>query len=285
MSVDRRFLEDLITAVHSEGADLNQTACLLRCLQLASGEITPQWLTARGFDIARDGRFQRCLGALIRVGILQQAGKDRWHNPHTGHLSDMAIAISGAAAAWSVSRAALAPDVAITLPQKPSALGRALEGVLLDYSHLVATEDGLHEIARRAVDELVILTPFLNEAAAPSLASVFAATKARNRILVVRRFERVRRALACIRDELIYSGVQIFDYYRMTDGEAYETFHAKVVLADSHHAYVGSANFLRYSRASVEIGVIFHGNTVRVISKLVRAIRAISTRCEIPLGT
>jgi hypothetical protein len=58
----------------------------------------------------------------------------------------------------------------------------------------------------------------------------------------------------------------------------FETFHAKVALADSELAYVGSANMTMFSRPSMELGVLIEGRAARVVANVVRAVR----RCRIP---
>jgi phosphatidylserine/phosphatidylglycerophosphate/cardiolipin synthase-like enzyme len=51
----------------------------------------------------------------------------------------------------------------------------------------------------------------------------------------------------------------------------FETFHAKVALADSELAYVGSANMTMFSRHSMELGVLIEGRAARVVANVVRA--------------
>jgi hypothetical protein len=72
---------------------------------------------------------------------------------------------------------------------------------------------------------------------------------------------------------LIAAGIHVLAYNRPTDeGEGYETFHAKVVLADSCLAYVGSANLLAYARSSLELGIVVDGKAAQVVATVVCAI-------------
>ncbi len=58
---------------------------------------------------------------------------------------------------------------------------------------------------------------------------------------------------------------------------AIETFHAKILLADSDHAYIGSANMNRWSRdVSMECGVIVSGPCVRPVATLVDAMISVA---------
>lgn len=70
-------------------------------------------------------------------------------------------------------------------------------------------------------------------------------------------------------------GVRVLNYLLPADG-SYETFHAKVVIADGDHAYVGSANMTRYARHSMELGVIVKGRPARAVAALVRGVERIS---------
>ena len=56
-----------------------------------------------------------------------------------------------------------------------------------------------------------------------------------------------------------------------------ETFHAKILLADTDKAYIGSANMNRWSRDySMECGVIIRGPCVKPVATLVDAMTSIS---------
>jgi phosphatidylserine/phosphatidylglycerophosphate/cardiolipin synthase-like enzyme len=48
------------------------------------------------------------------------------------------------------------------------------------------------------------------------------------------------------------------------EATGYETFHAKVLLADDDEAYVGSANMTKWSfEQSLELGVLVRGRAAR----------------------
>jgi phosphatidylserine/phosphatidylglycerophosphate/cardiolipin synthase-like enzyme len=81
--------------------------------------------------------------------------------------------------------------------------------------------------------------------------------------------------LAPILDELSAQKVRIFDYFLQHE-DSYETFHAKILVADDTRAYVGSANFLRFRKNSLELGVMVKGHTARTIRFISDAMKEIS---------
>src|SRR6266446_1927253 len=71
--------------------------------------------------------------------------------------------------------------------------------------------------------------------------------------------------------DLTAAGILAFDYTLDAVG-GFETFHAKVALADSELAYVGSANMTMFARHSMELGVVVEGRAARVIANVIRAV-------------
>ena len=85
-----------------------------------------------------------------------------------------------------------------------------------------------------------------------------------------------------LRPWLAARAVKVFNYSIPRDGGGgRETFHAKVILADRHSAYVGSTNLTAASRNySMELGVVLHGRAAVQIGEVVNAvIRAAETHC------
>ena len=66
-----------------------------------------------------------------------------------------------------------------------------------------------------------------------------------------------------------------FDYTLNAVG-GFETFHAKVGLADSVLAYVGSANMTMFSRHSMDLGVLVEGRAARVVANVTRAVTKVA---------
>nr|WP_281417414.1 phospholipase D-like domain-containing protein [Plastoroseomonas hellenica] len=149
------------------------------------------------------------------------------------------------------------------------------------FTTLTDTHDAFTHIARRAIDRLVIMVPFIDKAGAAWAAELFEATAAAQRVLILRDASQL---MACgragVRLRMLATGV--FDYC-FTDGHngaaLGETFHAKVVVADGVNAYVGSANLLRRSRHSnLECGMLIDGPGARAVAMLVDTVLNIAHR-------
>jgi hypothetical protein len=70
-------------------------------------------------------------------------------------------------------------------------------------------------------------------------------------------------------------GVEAYDYTIEGSG-GFETFHAKVALADNELAYVGSANMTVFARHSMDLGFLVEGRSARVVANVLRAVIKIS---------
>ncbi|MCK8788187.1 hypothetical protein M0638_27950 [Roseomonas sp. NAR14] len=127
------------------------------------------------------------------------------------------------------------------------------------------------------------MTPFLNEEGMRWALRVFAeAPPGVERHLVLRNRQRVYGLLHAHHDEFRALGVSLFDYWVPSpSGSGYETFHAKVVLADAEFAYLGSANFIRYLCSSVEMGVLLEGLPVLAVAETVAAAKEISEKFSV----
>lgn len=158
----------------------------------------------------------------------------------------------------------------VTPPPEPSAFSAAVVRTGLARADLVETAGAMHDVARSALRSLVVLTPFANESGLDFVAGLFRCSAASERVLVIRR-RSARTAYAARAAELALLGVDVRDY-TVPHADGYETFHAKVVLADGARAYVGSANMLHYARHSLELGVLLDGRGVEVLAAAVRAI-------------
>jgi hypothetical protein len=168
---------------------------------------------------------------------------------------------------------------AVTMPRPPSRIGIALPTMGLSHAQLVNTEIAMQRVASAAVTRLVVMTPFTNSDGLRFVQVLFKSTEASERVLVVRYAAETRLAIQA--DMAILKGLGIsIKNYMIEDDDGFETFHAKVVLADEHMAYVGSANMLKYARHSVELGVVVQGVAARVIANVVRAAEAVALQIE-----
>jgi phosphatidylserine/phosphatidylglycerophosphate/cardiolipin synthase-like enzyme len=163
----------------------------------------------------------------------------------------------------------------VTLPYRPSKLEQALATVAPDGAPaLTATQDAFNHLARRSKHKLVIMTPFIDADGISWATKLFQASPAIEKILVLRdrdkldQFDAEATALTPLLTELLE--------YRVKHADRtlpFETFHAKIVMADNSAAYVGSANLLHSSyEVALECGFIIEGAAVRQVSDLVEAI-------------
>lgn len=168
----------------------------------------------------------------------------------------------------------------VTLPGERSRFGAALKRHAGEaFTTLTDTHDAFIHIARRAIDRLVIMVPFIDRAGAAWAAELFEATAAAQRVLILRDASQLTTCgQAGVRLKALTTGT--FDYCFTTSdsaGELGETFHAKVVLADGISAYVGSANLLRRSRYSnLECGLLVDGPAALTVGVLIDTVLAIA---------
>lgn len=175
---------------------------------------------------------------------------------------------------------AATPDNAaavVTMPRAPSAIARALPTTGVSYANLMSTDDALVRVATSAHKTFTIMTPFLNAAGLSRALEVFNRSSAPNKTLITRRSGAAARALRAGGAAALHrASIQPLDYLiRDADG-GFETFHAKVALADETLAYVGSANMTVYDRHSMELGVMMEGYPARVVASVVRAVEQIA---------
>ncbi|MDX2145207.1 MAG: phospholipase D-like domain-containing protein [Rhodospirillaceae bacterium] len=163
----------------------------------------------------------------------------------------------------------------VTFPNAPSAIAAALPATGVAHAGLVSTEETLRKIADAALSRFTIASPFLNMAGLDASIELFGRTRARSKRLVTRCTDEVQIAIQSRLTQLTDAGVEVLDYYLSTE-LGFETFHAKIVLADQDLAYVGSANMTLYARRSMELGVLVEGRPAKVIASAVRAMEKIS---------
>jgi phosphatidylserine/phosphatidylglycerophosphate/cardiolipin synthase-like enzyme len=166
-------------------------------------------------------------------------------------------------------------QAAVTMPATPSAIARVLPAMGLAHASLEPTAHALERIARGAAGSFTIMTPFLNREGLLVAIRLFETTRAPARRLVIRKAGSARAEIEAARGELERAGIEVLNY-TLPAGDGYETFHAKVVIADENLAYVGSANMTFYARHSMELGIVVDGRPARVVSSIVRAIERIA---------
>ncbi len=204
--------------------------------------------------------------------VSEGEGWRRSAQPLPAGLSDF---LNGAAAMRRAMLPVTDTAAVVTLPAAPSAIAQALPAQGPIHAAVRSTEETISQIARLAIRSLTIMTPFVNREGAELVVRLFRDTRAAERRLITRRSGPTRRALDAIMPELIANEVTVLNYL-LPAGGGYETFHAKVVIADGDTAYVGSANMTVYARHSMELGIIVEGRTARAVASIVRAVEKIA---------
>ena len=191
-----------------------------------------------------------------------------------------AAVLRGVAYAQHRHRDANQVEITLSPPARPSRLMDVLPNKGFAWARLYDTKDSLIELASRARQRFVVVSPFLDDQGLDWIDLLFQATARSpiDRMLIVRgREDAERDALRAHRAALASWKTRILTYAIVHDPglrtPAVETFHAKILLADDDKAYVGSANMTRWSRDfSMECGVILGGPCVRPIATLVDAL-------------
>lgn len=171
-------------------------------------------------------------------------------------------------------------SVVLTEPVRPSQLAERLEASLKGTHGIEQTTRHFFQLAEQATQRLTVMTPFLDENAAPFVRELFESAHALRRELIVRSDANgvLPAGLTIISASLKERGVRVFNFRRerLTGGN--ETFHAKVVLADDT-CYVGSFNMTRWSmQYSLELGLASKGAAARRIGEILDAIIDVSER-------
>jgi len=141
----------------------------------------------------------------------------------------------------------------------------------------------LHRLITEAEQEIFILNPFFDKAGFDRLASALLAAASRGVIITI-----ITRQLSdpiSINHQVLKRLVRqaagrdlndhflLYEYQQLEEGRVVLASHAKVLLADSRNAYIGSANLTEYGMARfVEIGVLLRGPQARQLRKVLLAI-------------
>lgn len=170
----------------------------------------------------------------------------------------------------------------VTPPTGGGAFARALVSTGMARANLIETSDAMREVAMLARHRLVVMSPFLNTDGVELVLDLFGCSHAAEKVLVVRhRGSTTKQAVRQSAAEFRRRRITVMDYLIRSNAQ-FETFHAKVVLADELGAYVGSANMLRYEVSALELGVLAKGRGVEVVRAAVDA--AIACASPLPLA-
>ena len=193
----------------------------------------------------------------------------------------LASFLEGAAAAQAIAPDEGMATTVVTMPLSPSAIGAALPTTGLAYAALIPTKETFEKLADAAASNFTIMTPFLNDEGLSIAIDLFRRTRARRRHLITRSSGSTRAALDRGWNELLHLNVDVLNY-KLPAAGGYETFHAKILLADQDLAYVGSANMTAFARHSMELGILTDGRAARVVASIVRGVERIATQLRAP---
>lgn len=196
----------------------------------------------------------------------------------------LASFLDGAAAMRAIMPDEGMATTVVTMPPSPSVIGAALPMTGLAYAALVPTKNTFERLADAAASSFTIMTPFLNNDGLDIAIELFRRTPARRRHLIVRRSGATRASVDRGWNDLHQLNVDVLNYTLPVAG-GYETFHAKVLLADQDLAYVGSANMTAFARHSMELGILTDGRAARVVASIVRGVERIATPLRAPSRT
>jgi hypothetical protein len=166
------------------------------------------------------------------------------------------------------------------MPMAPSRLEQELAASAGRPGGYLTTAAAFTRIAQAAKRRLVVLTPFIDADGFLWLRRTFeAASWKTQKVLILREADRYAIELSVQHADWIKPmGISICDY-RLAHPPAagrplpFETFHAKIVLADDGPTYVGSANFLGSSEAlTLETGVLIEGRAAGQVARLIDAV-------------
>lgn len=169
----------------------------------------------------------------------------------------------------------------VTMPPSPSVIWSVLPATGLAYAALLPTNDAFEKLADAAANSFTIMTPFLNNEGLVIALDLFRRTHAHRRRLIIRRAGSARAAVDHHWADLRQLDVEVLNYTLPVEG-GYETFHAKILLADQDLAYVGSANMTAFSRHSMELGILTDGRAARVVASIVRGVERIAVPLRAP---
>ncbi|MFM9850252.1 MAG: phospholipase D-like domain-containing protein [Hyphomicrobiaceae bacterium] len=229
-------------------------------------------------------RFQDLLEALIGAGAISRSPDGVSLAITQGDALRHAAVLRGAAYAKYRHRDSNSVEITLSPPAHPSRLMEVLPKSGFSWAGLYHTTDSLAELASQARRRFVIASPFIDKEGMDWVESLFDATAKHpiQRILIIRGREAEDEYLLRERSKALHDrGVSVLRYDiehdRAVRPLGYESFHAKLMLADDDKAYVGSSNMTRYSRDySMECGVVIRGPGAAPVAALIDAIIRIS---------
>lgn len=253
------------------GPDCTAAATVARVMAGRHGQIIDVHSLA-GWPVAA---IQRVTTDFVTRGWLSRTDTGWQIGPRPMPLG-LASFLDGAAAMRAIMPDEGKATTVVTMPPSPSVIGGALPATGLAYAALVPTGSTFERLADVAANSFTIMTPFLNDEGLGIAVELFHRSRANRRHLIVRRSGAARTSVDRRWNDLCRLNVVVLSYL-LPVGGGYETFHAKVLLADQDLAYVGSANMTVFARHSMELGILVDGRAARVVASIVRGVERIAS--------
>lgn len=238
-----------------------------------------------GYASGQETGVLECLRHAESIGLINSAGSGWRLNIQKETLSRLSLILeSNGYFKSEAHQDENLVSIVLTRPGQPSRLETELENLGWKTAALELTEEAFISIAANAKDRLVIMTPFLDAVGANWVLALFGKTRPDvKRVLILRYLNMPSHpsyptGYDLISGELSALGVKIYDYaVEKLDAPGYETFHAKVVLADRSAAYVGSSNMNKASKErSMELGLVVKGRVVQKIFHVLESIMKVA---------
>ena len=238
--------------------------------------------TAAGLSVSEEPGTEELLHTLAVLGLVTPSG-ERWRpGPKLCEaMPELGIAFAAIDHyITAVHKDETEVGVVLTRPERSLGLARQLIEAGWRAANADETDNSFRSLAQRASTRITVMMPFLDEHGATWLGELLAEVPATVEIvLILRSLEDPRRSdyprgFRVLQEWLRQRRAKVFNY-SIPRGEVFgrETFHAKVILADSELAYVGSANMTVASlEYSMEMGVVLKGRAAREISLVVDAV-------------
>lgn len=233
------------------------------------------------------GTAAQILAGLAVTGLGIFDGDERWVSATTSpELVRLAQILKGAEHFRRLHRDGSSIELAVTMPMSPCHLERELAALGGRRGGFLDTSSAFMRIAQSANQRLVVMVPFIDPSGFNWMRRVFSAARGEvDKVLILRDVGKYAADISVHHQAWINAlRIKIEDYCLAHDPQfgrklETETFHAKLVLADDHLAYVGSANLLWASEsASLEAGVVIDGDAAgqvcRLVDGVLRAIRS-----------
>jgi phosphatidylserine/phosphatidylglycerophosphate/cardiolipin synthase-like enzyme len=219
--------------------------------------------------------------SLFAAGIAVRSNFETQWVSSTDILKGLAQNLLGVASYLRVHRDRDSVRLVLTEPGQKSALRRAIDDSRALSPIVFQTSDAFFSLARAAKEELTVLSPFLDQQGADFLVELFAlCSEGVRRSLICRPLNESECGDAFRRRAADFRRLEVSVYeYALPSllPSGRETFHAKVVLADSSIFYVGSSNFMGAALSrSFECGVIVGGETAKQLRYVVAALQSIT---------